>query len=85
MQEALTNTTKHAKASRVSIQIRRIGQARFYDFNVWSQTKFVEKLHYMHMNPFKRKLVRHPRDWPWSSFSFYSKKEPGLIRIDPVR
>src|SRR6266436_4156782 len=49
-------------------------QPRFYDFNVWSQTKFVEKLHYMHMNPIKRKLVTHPRDWPWSSFSFYAKK-----------
>jgi len=39
----------------------------------------------MHMNPVKRNLVAHPRDWPWSSFSFYSKKEPGLIRIDPLR
>ena len=62
----------------------RFWQYRFYDFNVWSQTKFVEKLHYMHMNPLKRKLVTHPRDWPWSSFSFYQKKEPGLIRIDPL-
>ena len=59
-------------------------QPRFYDFNVWSQSKFVEKLHYMHMNPIKRKLVTHPRDWPWSSFSFYAKKETGLVRIDPV-
>jgi putative transposase len=63
----------------------RFWQYRFYDFSVWSQTKFVEKLHYMHMNPVKRKLVAHPRDWPWSSFSFYSKKELGLIRIDPLR
>jgi putative transposase len=39
-------------------------QPRFYDFNVWSQSKFVEKLNYMHMNPLKRKLVTHPRDWP---------------------
>jgi putative transposase len=57
-------------------------QPRFYDFNVWSQTKFVEKLQYMHMNRLKRKLVAHPRDWPWSSFSFYASKESGLIRID---
>jgi putative transposase len=63
----------------------RFWQYRFYDFNVWSQGKFVEKLHYMHMNPVKRKLVAHPRDWSWSSFSFYSKKEPGMIRIDPLR
>jgi len=26
-------------------------QPRFYDFNVWVQKKFVEKLQYMHMNP----------------------------------
>ncbi len=59
-------------------------QPRFYDFNVWSQTKFVEKLHYMHMNPVKRGLVAHPRDWPWSSFLFYAKKVSGLVRIDPM-
>jgi putative transposase len=59
-------------------------QPRFYDFNVWSQSKFVEKLQYMHMNPIKGKLVTHPKDWPWSSFSFYSKKENGLVRIDSV-
>jgi hypothetical protein len=52
---------------------------------VWSQSKFVEKLHYMHMNPVKRKLVAHPKEWAWSSFSFYAKKETGLVRIDPVR
>src|ERR1035437_8050072 len=60
-------------------------QPRFYDFNVWSQKKFVEKLQYMHMNPVKKKLVAHPKDWPWSSFSFYTRKDPGLVRIDPMR
>jgi putative transposase len=59
-------------------------QPRFYDFNVWSQKKFVEELQYMHLNPMKRKLVAHPKDWPWSSFSFYAKKDPCLVRIDPL-
>jgi putative transposase len=63
---------------------RRFWQRRFYDFSVWSLKKRVEKLHYMHMNPLKRKLVHHPRDWPWSSFSFYSDFKSGLIRVDPV-
>jgi REP-associated tyrosine transposase len=58
-------------------------QPRFYDFNVWSQKKKVEKLQYMHMNPLKRKLVAHPKDWPWSSVSFYAGKDSGLVRIDP--
>jgi putative transposase len=57
-------------------------QRRFYDFNVWSGKKVREKLEYMHANPVKRKLVVHPKDWPWSSWSHYAKGEDGLIRID---
>ena len=62
----------------------RFWQRRFYDFNVWSLKKRIEKLEYMYMNPVKRKLVAHPKDWPWSSFSFYSSLKRGLIRVDPV-
>jgi putative transposase len=62
----------------------RFWQRRFYDFNVWSHEKKIEKLHYMHANPVRQRLVEHPKDWPWSSFSFYAKDEPGLIGIDPV-
>jgi putative transposase len=57
-------------------------QRRFYDFNVWSARKVREKLEYMHRNPVKRKLVSHPKDWPWSSWSHYEKGERGLIEID---
>jgi len=65
--------------------LSRFWQRRFYDFNVWSLKKRIEKLHYMHMNPLKRKLVAHPKDWPWSSFSFYANPKHGLIRIDSFR
>jgi putative transposase len=63
---------------------RAFWQRRFYDFKVWSSKKVREKLEYMHANPVKRKLVAHPKDWPWSSWSYYAKGEEGLIRIDPV-
>ena len=63
---------------------RRFWQRRFYDFNVWSHAKKKEKLHYMHGNPVRERLVEHPKDWPWSNFSFYAYNEPGLIRIDHV-
>src|SRR5437762_11584268 len=43
-------------------------QARYYDFNVWSEKKFVEKLRYLHRNPVERGLVKQPEDWRWSSF-----------------
>jgi putative transposase len=59
-------------------------QRRFYDFNVWSGKKIKEKLDYMHRNPVQRKLVSHPKDWPWSSWSHYEKGEHGLICIDSL-
>ncbi len=62
----------------------RFWQPRFYDFNVWSKGKVREKLEYMHANPVTRKLVHHPKDWPWSSWSFYAKGESGLVAIDSV-
>lgn len=57
-------------------------QRRFYDFNVWSAKKVREKLEYMHANPVKRQLVEHPKDWPWSSWSYYQEGQDGLITID---
>jgi putative transposase len=71
--------------ARADVCLPQFWQLRFYDFNVWSQKKKIEKLNYMHMNPLKRKLAFHPRDWPWSSFSFYERKDSGLVRIDPAR
>ena len=55
---------------------------RFYDFNVYSGKKITEKLDYMHLNPIKRKLVAHLKDWPWSSWSHYANCGPVLIPID---
>jgi hypothetical protein len=49
---------------------------------LWSSEKVREKLDYMHANPVKRKLVEHPRDWKWSSWSHYENGEHRLIAID---
>jgi len=57
-------------------------QARFYDFNVYSKGKKREKLNYMHANPVIRGLVKHPRDWRWSSWEFYQGGVTGLVAID---
>ena len=62
----------------------RFWQPRFYDFNVYSAKKKREKLEYMHANPVKRGLVRHPGAWMWSSYLFYETGEAGLVEIDPV-
>jgi REP-associated tyrosine transposase len=59
-------------------------QKRFYDFNVWSRKKKIEKLGYMHANPLKRGLVGDLKDWPWSSYAFYQQRGEVLIEIDTV-
>jgi len=57
-------------------------QPRYYDFNVWSERKRVEKLRYMHRNPVKRGLVAKPEDWVWSSFRHYATGEEGAVEIE---
>jgi putative transposase len=57
-------------------------QARYYDFNVWSEHKFLEKLRYIHRNPVRRGLVARPQDWKWSSFRHYVCGEPGKVEIE---
>ncbi len=57
-------------------------QRRFYDFNVNSPRKEIEKLRYIHRNPVKRGLVEKPDQWKWSSFRSYAYKEPGAVRIN---
>ena len=64
-------------------ELRRFWQRRYYDLNVYSRRKVKEKLEYMHANPITEKLVEHPRDWPWSSWSYYATGE-GLLRIDAM-
>jgi putative transposase len=59
-----------------------IWQPRFYDFNLWTEHKRIEKLHYMHRNPVTRGLVDEPEQWRWSSYRSYAFGEVGLVRIN---
>ena len=61
---------------------RAFWQARFYDFNVWTAKKRVEKLRYMHRNPVKRGLVESPEQWRWSSYRRYLLGEVGLVQVN---
>ena len=60
----------------------RVGQRRFYDMNIWSEKKRLEKLYYLHNNPVKRKQVAEPGDWPWSSWRFYFLNDASMLRMD---
>ena len=60
-------------------------QKRFYDFNVFSKQKRIEKLRYMHRNPVKRGLVAAPELWIWSSFNSYSTGNDYVVHTDALR
>jgi putative transposase len=61
--------------SVVDESMKHFWQRRFYDFNVWTAKKRIEKLNYMHMNPVKRGLVEDPKLWMGSSYRFYQYGE----------
>lgn len=52
-----------------------VWQARYYDFNVYSDKKTREKLVYMHANPVRAGFVTDPCDWVFSSARFYERGE----------
>ncbi len=60
---------------------RAFWQARFYDFNVWTTKKRVEKLRYMHRNAVKRRLVDSPEHWRWSSYRHYLLGEAVSVNV----
>src|SRR5437870_3017832 len=72
----------------VSYQLHKLAaggpfwQARYYDFNVWSERKRIEKLRYIHRNPVKRGLVESPEQWARSSFRHYISGVEGMVEIE---
>ena len=62
---------------------RPFWQARYYDFNVYTEAKRFEKLDYIHRNPVKRGLVDKPEDWLWSSCRYYHTGVQGRVKIAP--
>jgi putative transposase len=65
-------------------QEEHVWEPRYYDFNVYTARKRIEKLRYIHRNPVTRELVTEPHLWQWSSFRFYALNEPGLVKITPA-
>jgi REP element-mobilizing transposase RayT len=66
-------------------------QPRFFDRALRTVEEYHEKVEYIHLNPVRAGLVRHPQDWRWSSFNEYGGMRPGeqlrrcALTIDRVR
>ena len=78
--------SKILQAIKLSVTVqhkeRPFWQDRYYDFNVYTERKRVEKLRYMHRNPVVRGLAVEPDGWAWSSFHHYATGEPGRVEIE---
>ena len=61
---------------------RPFWQAHYFDFNISTHEKFVEKLRYIHRNPVVRGLVGKPEDWTWSSYRHYQSGLHGTVEIE---
>jgi putative transposase len=87
VREPLHGTLARAlQALKLSVAVqsgeRPFWQRRYYDFNVHSEQKRIEKLRYIHRNPVVRGLAARPEDWKWSSFSHYASGLEGTVEIE---
>jgi putative transposase len=73
---------KQSVSQKLKAPDGRFWQTRYYDFNVGTPQKRVEKLKYIHRNPVHRGLVTQPEDWPWSSYRHYLTGEVGTVQIE---
>ena len=77
---------KAIQALKLSVAVKSLPrpfwQHRYYDFNVFSDKKRVEKLRYVHRNPVARGLVTRPEEWGWSSFRYYQTGFRGVVGIE---
>ena len=71
-----------AQQELLAVGLEHVWQRRFYDFNVWTARKRIEKLRYMHRNPVARGLVQEPEQWAWSSYRSYAFEEVGVVLIN---
>jgi len=46
-------------------------QRRFWEHTIFKQEDFNRHFDYIHFNPVKHGFVKHPKDWPWSTFHKY--------------
>ncbi len=84
-QPAIEPLSKAIKSLKVSVskqsKQRPFWQDRYYDFNVITRPKFLEKLQYIHRNPVRANLVEAPEDWPHSSYRTWLTREQRTVQI----
>ncbi len=60
----------------------QIWQSGFYDFNIYSDKKFEEKLKYIHDNPIKHGLTDNISKYKYCSWRNYELNDHSIFKID---
>ena len=59
-----------------------VWQKSFFDFPIYSDKVFEQKLDYIHQNPLRKKMVKNLDDYLYSSYQNYYLSNDSLISID---
>jgi putative transposase len=54
----------------------------FSSIDLWSPRFVRQKLNYIHLNPVRAGLCKHPSEWKWSSYRAYLPHESGSVPIE---
>jgi putative transposase len=73
----------YLKSSHGGKKIINFWERRYYDFNIESEEKLLEKLNYMHENPVKAQLANNQQEYIWSSAAWYLQGRSVGVRIGP--
>ena len=57
---------------------------RCYDRNCRNEKEIQQEVDYCHWNPVRRRLVRSPELWKWSSYQYYLQENDDLGEFDIV-
>src|SRR5262249_37169110 len=77
------------KLNRLRHRHGSIWQHQFWDRFVRHTHEFHQRLDYMHFNPVRKGIIKHPEEWRWSSYKNFSMDKGKVaecpIQIDYVR
>ena len=62
------NPTLRRSRSKVMKGDAGIWQRRFWEHHIWNDEDLNDHIRYCWFKPVKHGLVKHPADWPYSSF-----------------
>lgn len=59
--------------------VGHVFQGRYGSELIDSRQYFLEVSRYIHLNPVEAEIVKHPIDYPWSSYSVYLSQKPNQL------